>query len=296
MNVLITGGCGFLGKHLLARLEANKDVETIVVADNLDPLCGSGGEIVPVSRGQFVYANVANYPDMLSVCYNFHITHICHLAAYGRNLTCQDHPLMAWQSNVNGTLNVLEVARRLAPQVKRVVCCSSNITLSPCNTVYKASKEAVESLVSLYATLGLSCVGLRPSNIYGAGQSKTEYQLCAFAGLDSYYFKYGCFLITSDGTQARDWVHADDVSRAFEQMLTSPVVGKTYDIATGKLTSMNEIAAMLGVPVQYTDPRPGDAKVLVSDTYNAYTHLGYSTQLRLEDHIFEAFPSVPRKQ
>ena len=82
-----------------------------------------------------------------------------------------------WDTNVNGTLNVLEVARQL--KLKRVVVCSSNITLSDQLTVYRESKRAVESLVALYASLGVSVMGLRPSNIYGRGQSRTEYQPCA---------------------------------------------------------------------------------------------------------------------
>jgi nucleoside-diphosphate-sugar epimerase len=194
--------------------------------------------------------------------------------------------------NVNGTLNVLELARRYPNQIQRVVCASSNITLSNKPTVYKDTKLAVESLIGLYHTLGVSCMGLRPSNIYGTGQSKEEYQPCAFAGLDKGYMEKKYFSITGDGTQARDWVHASDVAQAFRLALNSPISGITIDVCTGALYSMNEVARLLDVPIVYTPARPGDAKVLISDPSPAFSLLRFKSQIDLEDGIWDAFPGV----
>ena len=232
--------------------------------------------------------------DLLKFIIPVHkITHIIHLAAYGRNLTCQHFPEAAWKTNVTGTFNVLEAARQL-PQVERVVCASSNITLSDKPTVYKTTKKVCEDLVALYSTMGVSCMALRPSNIYGKGQSKTEYQPCAFAGLDKSYAEKDYFSITGDGTQSRDWTHAKDVARAFKLALLSDISGVTVDVCTGKLASMNTVAGLLDVDVKYVPARPGDAKELVSDPKPASDLIGFNSEVPLEEGIWDAFPEVAR--
>jgi UDP-glucose 4-epimerase len=273
MRILVTGAAGFLGRHVVSA------VQPTIALDNYDPLCGS------LSTFRVQNVDVRDFDTVEALVKNAKITHIIHLAAYGRNLTCQDHPKEAWDVNVTGTRNILEAARLIGNV--RVVCCSSNITLSDKPTVYRTTKLVVESLIELYDSMGVSCVGIRPSNIYGSGQSQEEYQPCAFAGLDSSFVKNGHFTITGDGTQSRDWVHAEDVAKAFKMALCSYESGFTYDVATGKQTSMNEIANILGVQVKYVAARPGDAQTLVSKRW-----LG--ANLKLEDRIWDAFPSVPR--
>ena len=223
---------------------------------------------------------------------NFEITHVVHLAAYGRNLNCQAFPRRAWEVNLGGTVNVLESSRAL--NVKRVVVCSSNIVLCPDMTTYKATKLAAESAVLAYQRYGLSCQALRPCNIGGPGQSKTEYQLCAFAGLDESYKKNGFVEITGDGEQTRDFVHVRDVARAFEIALFSDYCGPTIDIATGDLISMNEVARIVGLPIRYVADRPGDARTIVSDVEEAKKYLGFVAEISREKTLRDSFPSVSR--
>lgn len=284
MKALVTGGAGFLGKYVVTLLEGQEGVD-VAALDNLDPVCGG-------TPGPHIKGDVTEFNQLEDIICGVQFDTIIHLAAYGRNLSCQDFADRAWDVNVNGTMNVLEVARRHKDIVKRVVCCSSNITLSDVDTVYKRTKKACEELIRIAAGDGVSCMGIRPSNIYGAGQSKTEYQPCAFAGLDKTFAEHGCFKITGDGTQARDWVHAEDVARAFWLAANSPVVGDTVDACTGVLTSMNEIASILGVRIDYVDPRPGDAKVLISNPQPAADRLGFRAALDLKDRIWDAFPAV----
>ena len=281
MSVLISGGAGFLGSHVVAKLGG-------YALDNLDPRCGGN------AQRPYIDCDVTSYEALEAVVLQGQFEMIVHLAAYGRNLTCRDFPRESWQINVHGTRNVLEIAKRHPKIVKRVVCCSSNIVLSDQFTDYKRSKEFAEREVRLYAEAGVSCMGLRPSNVYGSGQSQTEHQLCAFAALDRSYKLVGYFEISGDGTQTRDWIHAEDVARAFEFALHSEIKGATLDVCTGRQTSMNDVAKMLHVPVKYTDPRPGDAKALISDPKAASHLLGFHAEIILEDRIWDAFPSVPK--
>lgn len=280
MKILVTGGAGFLGKHVL------KELVSVDALDNLDFICGGDSKVPHID------ADVRDFAALEKIIVRGGYDHIVHLAAYGRNLSCQHFPLVAWNVNVNGTLNVLEIARRHPELVKRVVCCSSNITLSDQPTVYKETKLAVEQLVSLYSTMGVSCMGVRPSNIYGEGQSKTEYQPCAFAGLDKSYIEKKHFTITGDGTQSRDWIHAKDVAKGIKLALINRNSGETIDLCTGKLTNMNTVAKYLNVPIVYVPARPGDAKELISDPVPAALTLGFSAHIGLETGIWDAFPGV----
>lgn len=282
MNILVTGGQGFLGRHVVRLLESQS--HAVCSLDNLDPICGGAGKPT-------VNVDIRNYDTLRRVIQALDVDAIIHLAAYGRNLSCRDFPQTAWEVNVNGTLNILEIART-NPNIKRVVCCSSNIVLSDQETMYKLSKQTCEQMVAYYASLGVSTMALRPSNIGGAGQSRTEYQPCSMMGLNLTYKEDGHFNVTGDGTQARDFVNVKDVARAFALALNSGLTGETLDVCTGKLTSLNEIASILGVPVKYVDPRPGDAKVLISNPNPARLKLGFSSEIGIEETIRDSFPDV----
>lgn len=273
-----------MGRQLVARLIANQAVELVIGLDNLDPRCG--GDLGLQSE----VGDVRSPQRLISIVDKHNITHIAHLAAYGRNLICRDYPRTAWDVNVTGTVNILELAR--LGLVKRVIVCSSNITLSDCLTVYRTTKQTCEELVRLYASMGVSCMGLRPSNIAGPGQSITEYQLCAFAALDQTFAKLGKVQITGDGSQSRDWVHVKDVARAFELALFSDIRSETINVSTGKEYLMNEIVQKLGVPVEYVDKRPGDAMHLHSNPARAKQALGFVAEYDLDQMIEDSFPCI----
>ena len=281
-SVLVTGAAGFLGRAVVNRLHLSGwEVHRI---DNFDPRCGADPDYPAFN------VDITQYEALHSVFSRLRPQAVVHLAAYGRNLTCQDHPKRAWEVNVNGTFNVLNLAKEMS--CERALVCSSNITLCPDMTFYKATKLAAETLVPAFRRTGLWTVGIRPSNIYGPGQSKTEYQLCAFAGLKRSADKYGHVVISGDGTQTRDWVHVQDVARAIDMLMettASKTVGNIYDICTGRQVSMNDVAKMANLEVKYGPARPGDAQVIISDPRPAFRDFCFAANYRLEDSIKELF-------
>lgn len=287
MKVLCTGGNGFLGRHVAGHLRILGHV--VWSYDCLDPKCGGTRDVGDPAH---IIADICSMFWLSHWIRRLGIEAIVHLAAYGRNLTCEKFPRRAWETNVDGTMIVLESAR--VAGLKRVVFCSSNIVLSPKSTLYKLTKETGERAVAYYQTLGLSCVALRPSNICGKGQSKTEFQPCAMAGLDASFERHGYLSISGDGEQTRDWIHAEDVARAFGLALESDYRGPALDICTSKQTSLNEIAKLLDVPVRYGDPRPGDAAELISDPQPAKAALGFEAKIGMERIVRDSFPAVFR--
>lgn len=284
MRVLVTGGSGFLGRQVIRALE-QQGIDCASF-DNIESACG-GDPAFPAING-----DITDFHQLQNIILGVGFDTIIHLAAYGRNLSCQDFAQRAWQVNVDGTHNVLEIARLHPDVVKRVIVCSSNITLSDVATTYKMTKLIDERLVELYAEMGVSVMGLRPSNICGEGQSRTEYQPCAMAGMDIGFEKNGYFSITGDGTQARDFVNVKDVARAFVLAAGSNVFNTTIDVCTGKLTSINEVAQIAGAPIKYVDPRPGDAKVLISSPGEAEYLLGFKAEIGIEQTVKDSFPAV----
>jgi UDP-glucose 4-epimerase len=290
MKVLVTGSAGFLGGHLMQRLKNNTNVEGVNGVDNIEPTCG-GRDDAKMLRFSVDVSDFNAIDDFIKT---YGITHIVHAAALGRNLNCQADPLRAWQVNTMGTVNVLEAAR--LNNVQRVVCVSSNICLCPDMTTYKATKLSLEHAVEAYQRYGLSCQAVRPCNIHGPGQSPDELQPCAFRGMDNSFKANGYFTITGDGTQSRDFVDVRDVARAIEMTLFSNCTVPAFDIATGRLVSMNEVASMLGVPVVYAPKRPGDAMTIISDIEPAKQAIGFEAEIQLEDTILDSFPSVVEAQ
>ena len=171
-SILVTGAAGFLGREVLKQLQKRKALEPgidrIIAIDNYDPLCGSQNLFPDI------FGDIAMLPTVKW-------THVIHLAAIGRNLTCEHNPYHAFKTNVGGTLNVLERARE---QGAKVLFCSSNIVLSEYDSVYRMTKRTAEELCRVYARHGLDVMILRPSNIAGPGQSRTEFQPCCFAAMD----------------------------------------------------------------------------------------------------------------
>ena len=284
-RVLVTGAAGFLGRHVMHQLKMLDDVEVVGI-DNFEPLCGSDisdnslrGDVCESDGWQFLTPGIGRP------------THIIHLAAIGRNLTCEQNPRRAFEVNVDGTLNMLELAVKCRAEFLH---CSSNIVLSNRSTTYRLTKRVAEDLVRLYAQHGVRAMILRPSNIAGAGQSRTEFQPCAFASMDKCFEEKGYIELTGDGMQRRDFINVKDVARAFVQALDFMTPGVTMDICTGTRVTLLNVTELLGVPVKFVDPRPGDAMDLVSDPHPALTLMNFRSKCSFPDTVAESFPMVMR--
>lgn len=277
-KVLLTGAAGFLGREVRRQLKFLGIACTGI--DNFEAGCGASPEAG--------FLDIADVTDIRSIVHD-NFTHIIHLAAIGRNLTCEANPYRAFQVNVGGTMNMLELAHRWGCEF---IFCSSNIVLSDQQTVYRMTKRTAEELVQIYANHGTKAMILRPSNIAGPGQSRTEYQPCSFAQMDKTFDEKGYIEITGDGTQQRDYIHVSDVARAFVLALDSNVPGATLDICTGNSISLLEVMRLLGVEYRLVDARPGDAKNLISDHRPAANTLKFKAQTSLNSTITDSFPAV----
>lgn len=269
MRILVTGGAGFIGSHSVAALLGAG--HTVRVFDNLST--GAVENLPPeVELKIGDVTDAAAVEAAVSGC-----AAVLHLAALVSVPQSLEQPLATFGVNTTGAALVLEAARRAG--VGRVVLASTCAVYGDLPGVkdeaaplrpqvpYSASKLMAEELMRCYArSYGLHTVSLRYFNVYGPRQradspySGVLARWCAAARAGEACRVFG------DGEQTRDFVSVHDVAQANLLALTAPDAesGGTYNVATGRATSLNAILATLRELVgpqlswSYAPARAGD--------------------------------------
>lgn len=291
---LVTGGCGFIGAHLVeALVQAG---HTVFVLDNQSNT--SKERISQIAEMAVCYQGDINYPKDWEHAF-IGVEYVFHTAAVSRTPWAVNDPVNCMFVNVIGSQRILECARGRRsdgrssicyPKSPRVVLSSSNVVYAG-ETAYKVSKLAMEGLGAVYTDLyGLSVVSLRYSNVYGPRIQKGD--PAVFAALRDHAREHGFFQVTGDGSQTRDFTHVKDIVRAnmlaaFESDYTG-----VLDICTGVQTSINTACGLMnsyvpvaGYPIQYVGERAGDVSAIEQDPFTATKVLGWQHTIKLEDGI-----------
>ena len=293
MNSLVTGGAGFIGSHLVDALLARGD-EVIVV----DDLSTGRREnlITALNRGARLEAvNVTDATAVDRVVAQARPERIFHLAAQIDVRHAVADPARDATVNLIGTVTLLEAARRHG--VARFVLASTGgaiygdadriptpETARPRpGSPYAASKAAAESYLEVYRELhGLSTISLRLANAYGPRQAGGEAGViaifCAAAAAGHEVTLFG------DGEQTRDFVYVADVVDAFVTASESPVTG-CVNIATGRETSVLELAWILGLRTRSAPARVGEVRRSCLDPSAAAERLGWEAATPLADGL-----------
>lgn len=316
MNWLITGGCGFIGLNLVRRLVESGD-HNVRVVDSLSSgslvalkQLGNVKEIdsqamaAPADGLEFVLGDILDRKLMAKVC--SHADTIVHLAANTGVQPSVENPIFDCETNVVGTINLLEAAR--ATNAKRFVFSSSgapvgsvtppiheNLPARPVSP-YGASKLAGEAYCSAYANcFGVETVALRFGNVYGPGSTHKQSVVARFLNAA---FEGSDLEIYGNGHQTRDFIYVDDLVEAILLAASadgSKVSGEIFQIATNRETSVRELLDVVlnelkkvgleSPSVRYSDPRVGDVERNFSDTSKARNLLGWESSKSLSDGI-----------
>lgn len=276
-DTVVTGGAGFIGSHLTKTLlDVGYNVRVI---DNLST--GSLTNLTPVlnkdSKLKLYTYSIEHLEELIELFQG--ARYVFHLAAIPRIQRSVEDPIGTAKINIMGTLNVLEAARQAG--VKRVVFSSSS-SVKTKRSPYAVQKSVGEDLVRLYNDLyGLETVILRYFNVYGPNMdSESDY-----ATVIARFLKEDPVTIYGDGDQTRGFCYVDDIVDAtFRAGFISGVSGMTYDIGSEPRT-INELAGMVGKPITYAAPRPGEQYFSKPDTSDAYDHLGWEPKISLEEGL-----------
>jgi UDP-glucose 4-epimerase len=277
VRAVVTGGRGFIGSHLVDALVERGD--NVAVIDN-----GSSGD--NENPGARYYNEDLSRPTRFGFK---DVDVLFHCAAVGRTPAAIADPVNCWETNLMASVRLLDTARHA--NVKRVVFSSSNIVYAA-ETPYKASKLAMEHAARVYAELyGLSTISLRYANTYGSRQREDGIGPNVFASLRKSLRHMGYIEVTGDGEQTRDYIHVSDVVRANLMAAESDCTGE-LDICTGVDTSLNQIAKLIGADVSYVAEREGDIKHIRQNSTRALLELGFASEVKLEDGIWDSFPTL----
>lgn len=254
-KVLITGGCGFIGSHLAHKLVALGARVTII--DNL--ATGSLDNIAKIkNQVNFIEKSIVDQNSCDQAAAGNEI--IFHLAAFISVPGSVQDPNTCHQTNVNGTFNILQAAKKQG--VERLVfsstsavygpredqCAETDTRLNPVSP-YGATKLMGELYCKQFTLLyNLPCIILRYFNVYGPRQNPHSHYAAVVAKFQYHMERNEPITIYGDGSQTRDFVHVDEVVRA--NLLTGVVprklvAGETYNIGTGKSISVLELAQQL---------------------------------------------------
>jgi UDP-glucose 4-epimerase len=297
-NCLVTGGCGFIGSHLVDRL--------IALGHNVKVIDDESAE----ENENFYYNDKARYykldisKDDCSYCFGGDngkpLDFVFHLAARSRIQPTIGRPGKCFEVNVVGTQRVLEWSR--LNNVKRVIYSGTSslygkqnaIPFEPnmptdCLNPYSLSKWMGEQICKLYNQLyGMPSIVLRYFNVYGPREPiKGEY--APVIGLFKRQSKNNEFMtIVAPGTQRRDFTYIADVVEANILAMRSSTVDipfNIYNVGTGKNHSMIEIAEMIGGKRDAIPSRPAEVKETLADISETIKDLNWSPKYILEEKI-----------
>jgi UDP-glucose 4-epimerase len=314
MKWLITGGCGFIGRSLIAKL-ISETGHQIRVLDNLSvgsredlfeicdftekspDECLGWGEAV-----ELIVGDILSDITTLQVCVGADV--IVHLAANTGVGPSVDDPMSDCKTNVIGTLNVLEACR--SNGINRFVFASSGAPLGvqvpPLHeemaphpaSPYGASKLAGEGYCSAYYhCFGVNTVVLRFGNVYGEGSKHKASVVAKFIKLA---MNGEDLEVYGDGLQTRDFIHISDLVKAIYKAATIPDIGgEKFQIASASETTVTELVDLLldkleaeGIsrPKVYNgEKRDGDVQRNFSDTSKARDQLNWTADIQLADGL-----------
>jgi UDP-glucose 4-epimerase len=293
-RVLVTGGAGFIGSHVVeACLSRGHDVTAMddLSVGRVSNLSAHGGN----ERFHFVRADVADFEAIRA--YFAGIDWVIHLAARADVVPSIQMPLVYHRANVDGTASVLE-ASRLAG-VKRFVYAASSscygipevyptpetAPLSP-QYPYALTKSLGESLVLHWEKVyGLPALSLRFFNVFGP-RARTSGTYGAVFGVFLSQKLHGKPLtVIGDGTQTRDFTYVSDVVAALLCAAESDLSGEVFNVGSGGTYSVNALVRLLGGEATYIPKRPGEPDCTFADTTKIRRELGWSPKVSFEQGV-----------
>lgn len=290
-GVVVTGGAGFIGSHLVDELMVQGHEVTVV--DNF-----SEGREENITRWMgherftLVRGDIRDY-DLMRRVMDQKLS-VFHLAGCSRIQPSIVDPGMAFSQNIMGTLNVAEAARIAG--VRRIVYSASSSAYglrntpplkesmpTDCLNPYSLSKKCGEEIMDVYNRLyGMSTISLRYFNVYGPRHQEDGAYATVIAIFRRQRRHGQPMTIVGDGEQRRDFTFVSDVVRANMLAMMNWEATGVFNIGAGRNYSINEVAELIGGPTINVLPRQGEARATLADYSKADDQLGWTPAVNFE--------------
>lgn len=285
---VVTGGCGFIGSHLVQELLAQGHHVSVI---DLQPW-----KYEPHPNLHVVIGDIRDDIQFVNV------DRVFHLAALADIVPSIENPTEYYETNVTGTLNVLQAAVKSGCK-KFIYAASSSCygtsgvthEYDDCNPryPYALTKYLGEQLVMHWAQVyKLPAISLRLFNVYGLRHRSNG----------AYGAMFGTFLaqkangqpltVIGDGKQERDFVHVSDVVRAFCAAADSSHIGQIYNIGSGNPSSVLSIANMISDHISFIPKRPGEPDVTHAANSKAWRDMKWNPKVSIEDGVAELLANI----
>jgi len=284
MRVLVTGGAGFLGSHVVSALrEAG---HSVVIFDIQTP-----------NDVDYIQGDLASPDDLLRATQG--IDAVCHLGGVGDVYLAFDKPYLAAELNVVGTTNLMEAC--LQNRVGKVVYASTWEVYGepryqpideahPCNPdhPYNITKLAGERIALSYDRLkDVPTVALRLGTAYGARMRPNS----VFSIFISRALRGEPLLIKGSGAQSRQFIHTSDISYAFLRALESPSRAEVFNIMGSENISIRQLAEIIveriSTSIVYEEGRAGDIPSALVSSEKARSVLGWEPRVSFREGLSE---------
>ncbi len=294
-KVLVTGGAGFIGSHVVDSAAAKG--YDVVVVDDL-----SVGRACNVhSSARLVRLDIRD-PALMGLVAGEQPDVVCHFAAQTDTRAAHRDPILDADVNTIGTLNVLRSC--VAAGVRKIVFASTAAVYGDANSTpiaethppmprneYGVSKLAAERYLPVFHSLhGLEFVVLRFANVYGPRQ-RTDGETGVVATFATRMLEAKACTMFGDGHQSRDFVFVEDCARLVARMIAEDGSFRTYNVGTGSATTIlslhRELAELTGanqMPV-YAPRRPFDVHHFRPDVTRLWSDLGWRAQTTLSEGV-----------
>jgi UDP-glucose 4-epimerase len=294
VKTIVTGGAGFIGSHLVDRLLA--DGHEVVVLDNFST--GHAENIIQHKENKNFEVYKADISNHEAICHHFEKKDwVFHLAAFADIVPSIKYPLEYHNSNVSGTISVLEAARKNG--IKRFIYTASSSCygipdIYPTSETaeirtqypYALTKYIGECYVLHWAKVyKLPAISLRLFNVYGPKARTSGTYGAVFGVFLAQKLAGKAFTVVGDGTQTRDFTFVTDVTNALVKAAESNISNDFFNVGSGNTYSINRLVELLEGEVTYIPKRPGEPNCTFADTSRIQKVLKWKPKISFEEGV-----------
>ncbi|TRX50962.1 SDR family oxidoreductase [Fulvivirga sp. M361] len=305
IKIIVTGGAGFIGSHLVEQLLHDNRILSVRVIDNL-----SNGYYSNIShlkehpKFEFFEKDICDYEKMVELTKGYDV--ISHQAALGSVPRSIENPMLSTKVNIDGTVNILHAA--VVNKIDRVIlACSSSTygdhpalpksedTIGKPLSPYAVTKYTIELFADVFRrTYGLNYIGLRYFNIFGPKQNPDNPYAAVIPIFCKAFLEGKSPVVNGDGSNSRDFTYIENALQAnLKAIFTqeSRALNTVYNVACGEQSSLNEMIDALKeisgkeIDATYGAERAGDVRHSKADISKIQDLLQYEASIKFKEGL-----------